>query len=246
MVLFQDPLGEPMRIITIYVAQGLVCAWFAYLAYKILKRDRKRLNKIFAGFYLSAVIGLIFNFIYGPLAHEGTILVLSYLTYFGVFFSPIFLVVFDLILLKSEKVITAFKQLLLFIGAGIFMFCMIFFIITPGAGVTLNESTEWSPEWEWPFFLYLAIGEAVFLLLPIFYFSLQIYKKFEDEQLKQKWKFFFYGYCALIVFMYGIFISNFLASLNINVRTVMGVIGIIAGISGGYLMYIGVGRQLEK
>lgn len=241
-----NPLENPMRIITIYVAQGLVCAWFAYLAYRILKRDRKRLNVIFAGFYLSAVIGLIFNFIYGPIAEEGIILVLSYLTYFGVFYSPIFLVVFDLILLKSEKVITPIKQMLLFVGFGIFMFCMIFFIITPNWGVNLNESTDWSPIWHFPFFLYLATGEAIFVLIPIFYLSFQIYKKFEDEQLKQKWKFFIYGYCALIIFMYGIMISNFLASLDINVRAGMGIVGIISGISGGYLMYIGVGRQLEK
>ncbi|MFX1279279.1 MAG: hypothetical protein ACFFA3_07670 [Promethearchaeota archaeon] len=246
MVLFQNPLGDPMRIITIYVAQGLVCAWFAYLAYKILKRDRKRLNVIFSGFYLSAVIGLIFNFIYGPIAHEGVILVLSYLTYFGVFYSPIFLVVFDLILLKSEKVITPIKQYLLLIGFGIFMFCLIFFIITPKWGVRLNEDTDWTPIWYLPFFLYLAIGEALFVLIPIYYLSFQIYNKFEDEQLKKKWKFFIYGYSALIVFMYGIMISNFLASLEINIRTVMGIIGIISGIAGGYLMYNGVGRQLEK
>ena len=86
MVLFQNPLENPMRIITIYVAQGLVCVWFAYLAYKILKRDRKRLTIIFSGFYISAVIGLIFNFIYAPISHEGVILPLSYLTYFGVFY----------------------------------------------------------------------------------------------------------------------------------------------------------------
>ena len=92
----------------------------------------------------------------------------------------------------------------------------------------------------------LAIGEALFLLIPILYLSFRIYNKFEDEQLKQKWKYFIFGFCALIVFMYGIFISNFLASYDINVRTVMGIIGIISGISGGYLMYIGVGRQLEK
>jgi MFS family permease len=246
MVLFTNPLENPMRIITIYVAQMAVAVWFAYLAYKILKRDRKRLNAIFAGFYISAAIGLIFNFIYGPIAEEGIILVLSYLTYFGVFYSPIFLVVFDLILLKSEKVITPIKQMLLFIGFGIFMFCMIFFIITPKWGVNLNESTDWSPIWHLPFFLYLAIGEALFVLIPIFYLSFRIYNKFEDEQLKQKWKFFIYGYSALIVFMYGIMISNFLASGGINVRTGMGIIGIISGISGGYLMYIGVGRQLEK
>lgn len=246
MVLFTHPLEDPMRIITIYVAQGLVAAWFFYLAYKILKRDRKRLNVIFSGFYLSAAIGLVFNFIYGPIAHEGVILVLSYLTYFGVFYSPIFLVVFDLILLKSEKVITPIKQYLLLIGFGIFMFCMIFFITTPEWGVRLNEDTEWKPIWYLPFFLYLVIGEAIFVLIPIFYLSFRIYNKFEDEQLKQKWKFFIYGISALIVFMYGIMISNFLASLEINIRTVMGIIAIISGIIGGYLMYNGVGRQLEK
>jgi hypothetical protein len=241
-----NPLENPMRIITIYVAQGLVAVWFSYLAYKILKRDRKRLNVIFSGFYISAVIGLIFNFIYGPISHEGVILVLSYLTYFGVFYSPIFLVVFDLILLKSEKVITPLKQMILFISFGIFMFCLIFFIITPNWGVSLNESTDWSPVWYPPFFLYLAIGEAIFVLIPVYYLSFQIYKKFEDEQLKQKWKFFIYGYSALVIFMYGIMISNFLASFDINVRTIMGIIGLLSGISGGYLMYIGVGRQLEK
>jgi len=246
MVLFQNPLDNPMRIITIYVAQGLVCAWFAYLAYKILKRDRKRLNIIFAGFYLSAVIGLIFNFIYGPIANEGVILVLNYLTNFGIFYSPVFLIVFDLILLKSEKVITSSKQLLIFIGIGIFMASMIFFVITPDWGVSLNEDTDWSPEWHLPFFLYLIIGESLFLLLPIFYLSFKIYNKFEDEQLKQKWKYFIFGFCALIIFMYGIFISNFLASYDINVRTGMGAIGIIAGLAGAYLMYNGVGRQLEK
>ncbi len=246
MVLFQDPLDNPMRIITIYVAQGLVCAWFAYLAYKILKRDRKRLNVIFSGFYISAVIGLIFNFIYGPIAHEGTILVLSYLTYFGVFYSPVFLVVFDLILLKSEKVITSFKQWLIFIAFGIFMACMIFFILNLDWGVRVNEDTEWSPEWQLPFFLYVIIGESLFGIIPILYLSFLIYNKFEDEQLKRKWKYFIFGFFALIIFLYGIFITNFLASRGINVRTALGAIGLISGIIGGYLMYNGVGRQLEK
>ncbi|MCK4285601.1 MAG: hypothetical protein KAX18_05330, partial [Candidatus Lokiarchaeota archaeon] len=97
MVLYQ--LESPMRVITIYVAQMLVCLSFAYLAYRILKRDRKRLNIIFAGFYLSGVIGNIFNFIYGPIPNEGIVLVLNYLTNFGLFYAPIFLVVFELMLL---------------------------------------------------------------------------------------------------------------------------------------------------
>jgi len=244
MVFYQ--LENPMRVITIYVAQMLVCLWFAYLAYRILKRDRKRLNIIFAGFYLSGVVGNIFNFIYGPIPNEGVVLVLNYLTNFGLFYAPIFLVVFELMLLRSEKVINTTKQLLILIGYGILMFCMIFFVLTPGWGVTLNASTGWSPVWELPFFLYLVSVESIFAVGPVLYLSFRVYNKFEDEQLKTKWKRFIYGFCILMVFVYGIFLSNFLASYDINVRTVMGAVGIIAGIAGGYLMYNSVGRQLEK
>ena len=244
MVFYQ--LENPIRVITIYVAQGLVCAWFIYLAYRILKRDRKRLNIIFSGFFLSVVLGMIVNFIYGPIANEDIVLVLNYITNFGIFYAPIFLVVFDLILLKSEKIITTVKQLLILIGFGVFMFCMIFFVLTPDWGVTLNEDTNWSPEWSLPFFLYLIIGESLFAIGPVLYLSFKVYNKFEDEQLKKKWKYFIFGYSALIIFMYGIFLSNFLASYDINIRTIMGAIGIILAIAGGYLMFSGVGRQLEK
>jgi hypothetical protein len=123
---------------------------------------------------------------------------------------------------------------------------MIFFIYTPGWGVTINASSEWAAEWHLPFFLYLTIGETVLAVIPILYLSFKVYNKFEDEQLKRKWKNFIYGFCGLLIFLYGIFISNFLASFDINVRLVMGGIGIISGIIAGYLMYNGVGRQLEK
>ncbi|MFW9785055.1 MAG: hypothetical protein ACFFFB_22430 [Candidatus Heimdallarchaeota archaeon] len=243
MVLFQLTVT---RFLTVYVAQGLVCAFFIFLAYKILKRDRKRLNIIFSGFYLSAAIGLLMNFIYAPLSDEAVVKFLNYLTNFGIFYSPIFLVVFNLILLKSEKVITTIKQLAILIGFGVYMFCMIFFILTPDMGVTIDASTEWSPEWSLPFFLYLIIGVSVLAVGPILYFSFKVYNKFEDVQLKKKWRAFIFGFSALMIFMYAIFISNFLATYDINVRLIMMAIAIILGVVGAYLMYNGVGRQLEK
>lgn len=243
MVLFQLTVT---RALIVYVAQGLVCAFFIFLAYKILKRDRKRLNIIFSGFYLSAAIGLSINFIYALLVDEIVVKFLNFLTNFGIFYSPIFLVVFNLILLKSEKVITTIKQLAIFIGFGVFMFCMFFFILTTDSGVTIDASTEWSPEWALPFFLYLIIGETIFTLIPILYLSFRVYNRFEDMQLKKKWRSFIFGFCALIIFMYGIFVSNFLASYDINVRLIMGATGIILAVIGAYLMYNGVGRQLEK
>ena len=233
------------RALTVYVAQGLVCAFFIFLAYKILKRDRKRLNIIFSGFYISAAFGLFINFIYAPLDpldYENVIKFLNYLTNFGIFYSLIFLVIFDLILLKSEKVITPVKQLAFLLTYGIAMFCMIFFVYVENLGVNIDPE-NWSPIWELPFFLYLLIIESIPTGLFI-YFSILIYRKFEDEQLKKKWKFFIFGASALIIFMYGIFVSNLLN--NPTFRLAMGALGLILAIAGGYLMYNGVGRQLEK
>jgi hypothetical protein len=244
-MLFQGPLDSITRVLTIYLVQGLICAWFLYLAFRILKRDRKRLNIIFSGFYLSAAIGLIFNFIYGPIAEGTVVLVLNFLTNFGSFYAPIFLVVFNLILLKSEKIITPTKQLMIFIGYGIYMFCMIFFVLAgPGWGVELNATTNWAPVWYLPFFLYVFLGVTVFTIIPDLYLSFQIYKKFEDEQLKKKWKFVIYGVLGLIGFMYAIFFSNWIN--NDIVRMTVLPIGIVLAAISGYWMYSGVGRQLEK
>ncbi|MFX0001569.1 MAG: hypothetical protein ACFE9Q_14940 [Candidatus Hodarchaeota archaeon] len=247
MVLYQLPLEDPMRVITIYGAQGIVFAWFLYLAYRILKRDRKRLNLIFSGFYLSVVVGTFFNFIYGPIANEQIVLILNFVTNFGAFYAPIFFIVFNLILLKSEKVITPIKQLIIFIAYGIYLFCMIFFVLAgEGWGVSLNAFTEWKPVWHLPFFLYVFLGVTIFAIVPLLYLSFQIYNKFEDEQLKKKWKFFIIGVIALIGFMYAIFFANFLGQEYPIIRTLIVPIGLVLNLIGGYLNYLGVGRQLEK
>lgn len=232
------------RILTIYVAQGLIFAFFLFLAYKILKRDRKRLNVIFSGFYISAALGLFVNFIYAPLedaSFETIVLILNFITNFGIFYSPIFLVVFDLILLKSEKIITTSKQVIILLLYGIAMFCMIIFLFIPDFGVTLNA--QWSPVWSIPFFIYLLIVETI-AVVPLLYLSFQIYNKFEDPNLKKKWRLFIFGFSALLIFMYGIFVSNTLNDPTF--RLIMGVIGLVLALAGGYLMYSGVGRQIEK
>ncbi|MFX0027471.1 MAG: hypothetical protein ACFE8M_13800 [Candidatus Hermodarchaeota archaeon] len=232
---------DTTRILTVFVAQGLVFAFFLFLAIKILKRDTKRLNIIFSAFYISAVIGSFVNFIYIFLEDVPTILILNFITNFCIFYSPTFLLVFNLVLLKSEKVINTSKQLIILIVYGIAMICMIIFLFTPLPGVTLNVNL--SPHWSIEFFLYVLIVETL-IVIPLLYLSFQIYRKFEDVNLKKKWKFFIYGFCALIIFMYGIFVSNTLDEPIF--RTIILGIGVILGLAGGYLMYFGVGRQIEK
>ncbi len=234
----------PGRIITVYIAQGVILLAFLYLAIRILLRDRKRLNVIFAGLYISPVIGLLINFIYAPLTDVNIVLILNFFTNFGIFYAPIFIVVFDLILLKSEKIISTGKQLVILIVYGIAMFGMFIFIFIPGFGVTINSGTNWSPVWSLPFFLYVVLVETIGALIPSLYLSFQIYKKFEDEQLKRKWRFFIFGFIALMTFMYAIFISNYIG--DPIVRLLIGVVGLMLAILGGFLMYFGVGKQIEK
>jgi len=238
------------RFITVYIAQGIILVAFLYLAIRILLRDRKRLNVIFAGLYLSPVIGVLINFIYAPLTDGFIVLILNFFTNFGFFYAPIFIVVFDLMLLKSEKVISTSKQLSILIIYGIAMFGMIIFLFVPEFGVTINSVTGWSPIWSLPFFIYVVSVVTIGALIPSLYLSFQIYKKFEDEVLKKKWSFFILGFIALMAFMYAIFISNTFADPTTqqgkDFRLVIGVIGLILATSGGFLMYNGVGKQIEK
>jgi len=234
----------PGRIITVYIAQGVILLAFLYLAIRILLRDRKRLNVIFAGLYISPVVGVLINFIYAPLTDVNIVLILNFFTNFGFFYAPIFIVVFDLILLKSEKIISTGKQLAILIIYGIAMFGMLIFLFIPGFEVTINQGTNWSPVWSLPFFTYVVLVETIGALIPSLYFSFQIYKKFEDEVLKRKWRFFIFGFIALMTFMYAIFISNFLGDPTI--RLIIGIMGLILAILGGFLMYFGVGQQIEK
>jgi len=232
------------RFFTIYIAQGVIFAFFSFLAYKIIQRDRKRLNIIFASFYISAATGLFINFIYGPLDNINVIYFLNYITNFCLYFSVIFLLVFCLILLKSEKVITKNKQLLIISIYGILISLMILFPWNdPEWGINIAEPQA-SPDWSIPFYLYVILVISIVATIPIFYFAIKIFKKFEDTQLKRKWKFFIIGTIEITIFTYGILTSNM---LNMPAfRTIMGAIGLVLAISGGYLIYYGVGKQIER
>ncbi|TFG08874.1 MAG: hypothetical protein EU539_01010 [Promethearchaeota archaeon] len=231
---------DPFRIIQVYVVQGLIGVFFLYLTYLILKRDKKRLNIIFSGFYIIGAIGVFVNFIYAPLTVELVVLVLYYITIFCFLFAPIFLVVMELILLKSEKVIDNKKQLMIIIIYGLLVLGMVFI---PN-GVIINETTDWKPKWSLPYFLYTVLILSIGAVLPGLYFSKQIYGQFEDEKLKKKWKFFMIGIVGLYVLVYGTLVSNL---LNIQTfRLTWSIISLILITIPPYMIYYGVGRQIEK
>lgn len=237
MVFFQL---DPTRIIQVYVLQGIIAAFFLYLAYKILKRDTKRLNLMFSLGFISSAVGLLLNFIYAPLTDETVVIVLYYITIFVIYLFGAFFVVFVLMLLKSEKVITPKKQAIYVIIYFVAELCSVFI----PDGVTINASTDWKPVWSVALFIYFVSVIVILGMLPSLYYSVQIYKRFEDELIKKKWKYFIYGIIGIYAFAVGTLFSN---TLNVQLfRTIWSGISLVLVIASPLLLYYGVGRQIEK
>jgi len=241
--LFQESPLTPVRIITVYGVQGFLVVFFIYLVYKILKRDKKRLNYIFSFQYLIPAISLSINFIYAPLTIELAVLSLNFITTILTAISTIFNLLFILIILKSEKVVNTVKQIL-FIGIyAVLLVCSLFFYIDPDLGITMNADTKWLPAWEWPLFLYIIGIYSLYVVIPTYYYTSKVYHRFEDRDLKKKWGVFIIGNTGLFAVIYLIFLSN---TLNDNtIRIVFSIISGISAILGAYGTYYGVLRQLE-
>ncbi|MFO8018098.1 MAG: hypothetical protein R6U96_05640 [Promethearchaeia archaeon] len=227
------------RIIQVYVIQlGVGGIFYLVIAFLILRRNRNRLNKIFSMYFISIAIGTIINVIYVSLESIFIIKVLNILTYYFFCFGQVFLLLFSLILIKSERVINTKKQLIIIIVFAILLTGL--FVIGLGFNaVTLNDKNK--PVWDFLFVSYTLIVCGLYNFIPTLYFSAEIYKKFEDQQLKRKWKFFLLGIIIYYFVWGGTTLSN---HLNIPAfRMVWSLISLIALIST-YTIYYGVGKQL--
>ena len=242
-IFFQESPLTPVRIITVYVVQGFLVAFFIYLVYKILKRDTKRLNYIFSLQYIIPAIALSLNFFYAPLTIESAVLALNFITTILTAISTIFNLLFILIILKSEKVINTFKQIGFTAIYGIALVMSIFIYYNPDIGITMNETTKWLPAWNWPLFIYIIIIYTFSVVLPSYYYTFKVYNQFEDKDLKKKWRVFIIGNTGLYLVIYLIFLSN---TLNIPLlRTIFSILCGIFSILGSYGTYYGVLRQLD-
>jgi len=237
-----------VRILQVYLVQGLVFLFFVYLSILILKRDKKRLNKIFSGFYILVLIGLLFNFIYTPLRSDDLVLVieiLNFITNYCLLLGPIFLVIFQLILLKSEKIITEKKQLIIIFSYSIVLLSMIGFMFGEETGVDIT-GPNWVPIYHLPIYIYLVVVHSIGSTIPTIYLSTMIYRKLEDTEIRNKWRLFMVGIHSLNIFMYGTYSSYILEVILPGFRFGWSIVGLILVITGGYMVFYGVGRQLGK
>ena len=230
-----------VRIVQVYVVQVIIAIIFIFLAYKILKRDRKRLNFVFSGLYVFTAIGLVINCIYAPITDESIVLILNFITNFTTAFGTIFLTTFSFIIWFSEKRFTKTKQNVYISIYGILLFLSIIFV--PNGGLIINEETNWKPVWSFQYYFYFISVLTLIAAIPFVYTSLKIYFDFKDLELKKKWLFFMIGAFGLYLYMYMAYTANYLN--NPLFRLILSVFG-LSVVLWVYLMYFGVGKQLEK
>ena len=225
------------RFIQIFLVQGLAGLFYLVIAYKILKRERKGLNLILSSFYVCVAFAVILNVVYAFIFVEEVVYILHVTTYYLLCFPLVFLLVFVLILLKSEEVFTPKLQLILIVVFGVLLVGL---WLIPN-GVTINESTNWKPDWNWIYLLYSLTVCSLFAIFPTIYLSIKLYRKFEYKELKKKLKYFLIGICSYFFLYFGTSISN---TLNDPTFRIIWSLLSLPTIISLYFVYFGVAKNL--
>jgi len=236
---------ELFRIILIFGIQlpiGVV--YFLSIAGLILHRNRKKLNKIFSLFFISTSMGSVLNIVYSLISIEGLEFIVSFLhilAYIFFLLGFVFLLLFNLLILKSEKVFVPRKQIILLL-AYIALFSVLFVIGLGFNGVSINPDTKWTPVWSLPFFITSLILIIPFLIVPIINYSSKILQDMQDKTVRQKWKIFMLGVVIYSLVLIGTALVNF---LNIStIREVWGIFALILFLMV-FTIYYGVGKKIK-
>lgn len=226
------------RFLQIYIIQGIFALFFLCMAFIVLRRGKKRTHLYLSSFYLSTFVGGFINIIYANIFNQTIVYVLHFITYYILCFSMVFLLIFVLTVLKPSDSFNIKFQFFIILLFGIILLGLLFI---PN-GIIINEDTNWKPDWSWSFLLYSIITCTGIAVFPTSYYSIKIYGKLGNFHLKKKWKYFLIGIAAYFFLYYGTSLSN---TLNLdNFRLIWSILSLPTLIAL-YLIYYGVGRQLE-
>ncbi len=234
MVLFQLSLT---RILSVYVAQGIILLLFIYLPIKILKENKKRIHVIFSFFYFCVTLGIICNFIYAPLTDVNIVKFLNFMTNYLITLSAIFIVVFLILFYKGEEEFNTSKQLMVIITYAVILF-LVYFIPD---GVQIGPETDWAPVWSITYFLYITIVLTVMGAIPSLYYSYKLYEKIDDDLVRKKWKVFIFGEIEMFFLLYGTYLSNVINDPTINLY--WGIAMLFLTLTAAYMIYYGVAKR---
>ena len=230
------------RLLLIFISQLILAGLFLFLAIKLLRRNQQRPTLTLGMLYIFPASGLIFNAMHVVLAafqpeNEVLLLVIYFLSYFLMLFSPVFILTFVISILRLGDVFTIKKQLIITLIYGFIVFIIFF---TPN-GITFNE--QWRPIYSWFFLTIVYITLTTFIVLPTLWYSRRLIKTFKDKILKRKLITFLTGVFGYLFSIYGsILYITWQDSLFSSWWSIITTFIIIP--SAGIFIYYGIGREL--
>jgi len=204
----------------------------------LLKRKRERINIMISSFFLCFFIASVLNVIYVFVEIEQLAVPMQFITYFFFSISIVFLLVCNLILLKSELVITTAKQGLII---GIFGVLFLLLLLIP-EGIQINESTGYIPKNNLPYLIFALILVIGYAMIPTLYTSILIYRRFSNKDLKKRWFFYIFGFHLYFIEWVGVSVANYLNDPTI--RLIWNTFALSLFISA-YFIFYGIGRQVR-
>jgi len=178
---FESALDE---ILYAYVLIGYFTflAVYAIIPIMILKRGKKRLNTVLSLHFIVMEIAVILNFVYFRSKTLETIVIASTISNILYFISPIFIMLYLLIIYKRGEI----KNQIIIGTVAVYsaIICLVFFFINDiSYNPPVTVSVYWTPM--------LAIWIVVLLLcvciIPSIFLTIKIYKEFETKELKRRW-----------------------------------------------------------
>ncbi|MBD3212283.1 MAG: hypothetical protein GF311_06710 [Candidatus Lokiarchaeota archaeon] len=234
--------NEILRFIQIYIVQLSVGGiLFILMAILILRRSTKKLNQIVAMFFISIALSTIVNVVYAPLRISVLMELLNILAYFLFNWAMVYLLLLNLLILRSTKLINSKIQIALIVIWTIILVGL--FPIGLLDGVRIDGTTNWRPVWNLLFLLY-GLGTGLFcMVIPTIYYSIKVYKSLGVDELEKRWRLFIAGMLFYYIIWAGVSIVNFVADEII--RTIWGAILLIS-FSAIYILYYGIAKQLQE
>jgi hypothetical protein len=222
---------------TLLVNGPIGVLWLIF-AVKILKRGpSKRINQMFFLFLGLTAIGMFVNVAYRLIGDEFWNIVLNQVVIYLSTVSIVFLLIFNLIILKSDKIITDKIKFVLIIAWSIISSG--YFFIEGGVEWIYPSGVAGVPHWSPVFAIFgIIIGQTLWSATLIV--VIQIYRRFEDQKLRRK---YINTIVAIAIFDW-ILIGNCINNMiNEPTFSTIFLITSILVIPAGILLYMGVKRD---
>jgi len=231
------PEVEWTRFFLIFVIQSLISIFFFVTAFKIVKRNRNRSTLTLSAFYVLSGSGFIVNIIFLPININPVSFILYIISFFLISFGQIFLVIFLKNLLKIDPDAKPKTDLII-----VLVFALILLLLPSlTRGITFNEKTGWSPVFSWLFLILLYTLLTSMVVAPSIGFLRKLYKRFENEDLKKKLRYFMIGCYGMMFSLYGAILYN---TWQNPIYKIIWSFLVLITVPSGFLIYYGIAHNL--